>query len=305
LNNGAAPDAFQEHARFYFNHLPRLTTCPDHIKQLRQTILNLAVRGKLVPQDPNDEPASLLLKRMHHTRKHHRKFASLDLDDLEAPLPEIPSSWTWTVVDQIAKDSPNAITDGPFGANLKTAHYVTAPGYRVIRLQNIGRGFFRDEHRSYIDRSQFDRLSKHHVQPGDLIVAGLVDPFVRCCELPANIGAALVKADCYRFSVHSQVCTRFASHYLNSPTAQEFAAAHHHGMTLTRIGLGNFRRIPFPLPPLAEQHRIVAKVDELMTLCNHLETQLTTTQTETHKLLNSLLHEAISVQSGHDQVAFS
>ena len=52
-----AADAFRDHARFVFNHLPRLTTRPEHIKQLRQTILNLAVRGKLVPQDPNDEPA--------------------------------------------------------------------------------------------------------------------------------------------------------------------------------------------------------------------------------------------------------
>ena len=52
-----APEAFRDHARFYFNHLPRLTTRPEHIKQLRQTILNLAVRGKLVKQDPNDAPA--------------------------------------------------------------------------------------------------------------------------------------------------------------------------------------------------------------------------------------------------------
>ena len=57
-------DAFRDDARFHLDHLPRLTTRPDHIKQLRQTILNLAVRGKLVPQDPNDEPASELLKRI-------------------------------------------------------------------------------------------------------------------------------------------------------------------------------------------------------------------------------------------------
>ena len=55
---------FREHARFHLRHLPRLTTRPEHIQQLRQTILNLAVRGRLVPQDPNDEPASELLKRI-------------------------------------------------------------------------------------------------------------------------------------------------------------------------------------------------------------------------------------------------
>jgi type I restriction enzyme S subunit len=58
------PEALRDHARFIFNHLPRLTTRPAHIKQLRQTILNLAVRGQLVPQDPNDEPAAQLLKRI-------------------------------------------------------------------------------------------------------------------------------------------------------------------------------------------------------------------------------------------------
>ena len=64
LNNGANADEFREHARFHLRHLPRLTTRPEHIQQLRQTILNLAVRGQLVPQDPNDEPASELLKRI-------------------------------------------------------------------------------------------------------------------------------------------------------------------------------------------------------------------------------------------------
>ncbi len=66
---GEAATAFREHARFHLDHLPRLTTRPEHIKSLRQTILNLAVRGKLVPQDPSDEPASELLKRIASARR--------------------------------------------------------------------------------------------------------------------------------------------------------------------------------------------------------------------------------------------
>ena len=62
--NAPDPETFQDDARFVLNALPALTTRPDQIKQLRQTILNLAVRGKLVPQDPKDEPASELLKRI-------------------------------------------------------------------------------------------------------------------------------------------------------------------------------------------------------------------------------------------------
>lgn len=294
LNEPAAGEAesFRDQARFHLRHLPRLTARLEHIQKTRHTILDLAVRGRLVRQDSEDEPATDLLCRINRSRKHRRNF--VDLAEAESPLPLIPGQWTWTVVDRVSADEENAITDGPFGASLKTEHYVASSGFRVVRLQNIGEGVFRDEHRAYIDRSRFEDLSKHRIFAGDLVVAGLVDPRVRCCELPSGVGPAVVKADCYRLAVHPHVSSRFALCYLNSPTAQEFAAVHHHGMTLTRIGLGNLRRIPFPLPPLAEQHRIVAKVDELMAICDQLEAQLTTAQTESRRLLEAILHQALS-----------
>jgi type I restriction enzyme S subunit len=215
-------------------------------------------------------------------------------------MPVLPETWAWATIDQVAAEDENAITDGPFGANLKTAHYVQTPGYRVIRLQNVGRGRFRAEHRSFIDKGRFDRLKKHWVFAGDLVVAGLVDPLVRCCEVPDDIGPALVKADCYRFKVHPNFSSRFALHYLNSPVSQRFASVHHHGMTLIRIGLGNFRRMPVPVPPLAEQHRIVAKVDELMAVSDRLEAQLSVSQTERGRLLESVLHEALAGRASVD-----
>jgi type I restriction enzyme S subunit len=251
-------------------HYERIADAPGAVSRLRRFVLDLAVRGKLVPQDVKDEPALQLLERLNRGRKHKRKFAEIDESELENPLPALPPNWMWVPADQISADEENAITDGPFGSQLKADHYISEPGFRVIRLQNIGSGFFREEHRSYIDQARFERLAKHHVNAGDLIVAGLVDPKVRCCEVPCNIGPTLVKADCYRFMVHPKLSSRFVLYFLNSPLAQQFAAVHNHGMTLTRIGLGNFRRIPIALPPLAEQHRIAAEVYELMALCDRL-----------------------------------
>ncbi len=288
------PEAFRNHARFVFNHLPRLTTRPEHIKQLRQTILTLALQGYLSKRIDSDGHASELIDRITQDSSKKRKSVKNEPNESGETLPNLPESWVWVTVNEVAAHTDNAITDGPFGANLKTSHYVETPGYRVIRLQNIGHGRFRDEYHSYISREHFQRLAKHHVEPGDLVVAGLVDPLVRCCEVPQGIGPALVKADCYRFSVHPEVCSRFALHYLNSPICQDFAAVHHHGMTLLRIGLGNFRQIPFPLPPLAEQHRIVAKVDELMAVCDQLEAQLTITEADSRRLLEAVLHEALN-----------
>ncbi|HMV62552.1 MAG TPA: restriction endonuclease subunit S [Rhodocyclaceae bacterium] len=274
-------------------HFDTLFATEASIDALKQTVLQLAVMGKLVPQDPNDEAASDLLRRMQKGRRLKRKCSVIDIDSLESPLPEIPSGWFWTVVDQVAADHENSIADGPFGANLKTEHYISEVGYRVVRLQNIGYGDFRGEHHAYVTQERYLSLQKHHVYAGDLVVAGLVDDRVRCCELPKTIGHALVKADCYRFSVHPEVCSAYALHYLNSPLSSDFAAAHHHGMTLTRIGLGNFRQIPFPLPPQAEQRRIVAKVDELIVLCDHLKADLTTSRLRQARLTDTLIESAL------------
>jgi type I restriction enzyme S subunit len=284
---------FHADAAFALRNLAALTTRPEQVKALRQAILNLAVRGKLVPQDPNDEPASELLRRISLKRKKRQKFAPLNLQDTDITLPPAPENWIWTTIDQVSDDDDNAITDGPFGSQLKTEHYINTPGFRVIRLQNIGSYKFREEYRSYIDQARFERLSKHHVRSGDLVVAGLVDPNIRCCEIPDALGSALVKADCYRLAVHPDISSRFVLYFLNSPLAQEFATVHHHGMTLIRIGLGNFRKIPIPLPPLAEQRRIVARVDELMALCDALEASLQAGDDARRRLLEAVLHGAL------------
>jgi type I restriction enzyme, S subunit len=254
-----------------FRNFNRIADGSDGIVGLRQAILDLAVRGYLCEQRTGDGSGSALLKQISHQCKKTAARGPADLSEADGPpLPNIPSTWAWATIDQMASCDPNAITDGPFGANLKTAHYIDQPGFRVIRLENVGHGDFRADLHTYVSRTHWEALHKHHVFEGDLVVAGLVDPSVRACELPHGIGPALVKADCYRFRVHPDYSTRFALYFLNSTVCKGFAAVHHHGMTLTRLGLGNFRRLPIPVPPLAEQQRIVNKVDELMALCDEL-----------------------------------
>jgi len=293
LQNLVAPNGSKENARFFLRHSPRMITKPAHVGDVRHTILDLAVRGALVPQDPADGHGSKLLESIAVDRETTAPRRPVRFAAPEDPLPHIPSTWTWAAIDEVSACEANAITDGPFGANLKSAHYIGQAGFRVIRLENIGHGTFRAEFNTYIAQDHWERFPKHHVFEGDLVVAGLVDPSVRACEIPAGIGPALVKADCYRFHVHPGFASRFALHYLNSRTCQGLAAVHHHGMTLTRLGLGNFRRLPIPVPPLAEQHRIVAKVDELMAVCDDLERSLATEQTERARLLEALLHDAL------------
>lgn len=287
------PEDERADVRFFLKTSPRLMTKPEHVAAIRQTILDLAVRGRLVSQESSDGNGHALVAIIARSRKRvgGRKPVSLPEDGND--LPSLPESWTWAAIDEVSSIEACAITDGPFGANLKTAHYITTPGYRVVRLENIGRGTFRRSLTTFITREHWESLAKHHVFAGDIIVAGLVDPSVRACEIPEGIGPALVKADCYRFHVHLDFSRRFALYYLNSLLFQDFAAVHHHGMTLTRLGLGNFRHLPIPVPPVSEQHRIVAKVDELMAVCDELETTLTSAQHELGRLLEALLHDAL------------
>jgi type I restriction enzyme S subunit len=272
-------------------HFDLLLDRPEAVDALEQTILQLAVQGLLVSHMPVDEPASKLLQRVQRARTAKRRVVQPDAELLDARSDALPVGWTWASIDQVSADTDTAITDGPFGANLKTEHYVDACGFRVIRLQNIGEGSFRKEHHAYIESDRYERLTKHQISGGDIVVAGLVDKSIRCCIVPPDIGPAIVKADCYRFSVHESFSTKYICLYLSSRLAHEFAATHHHGLTLTRIGLGNFRTIPVPVPPAAEQARIVARVAQLHNLCAALRQRLTSARERRSQLAQALVEQ--------------
>lgn len=120
------PATFADHARFALNNLVPLTTRPDQIKQLRQTILNLAVRGQLVPQDPKDEPASELLKRIAADKARLIKEGQIKRAQ-ELPPPNadekpfaLPSAWTWARFVNVAAIQSNLV--GPSRLQVVSAH---------------------------------------------------------------------------------------------------------------------------------------------------------------------------------------
>jgi type I restriction enzyme S subunit len=267
---------------------------PENVKQLRQAILQLAVQGKLVEQDPDDEPASELLERIEKEVVTAVKLKTMKkgkaIPEYEDNLPfDLPIGWDWTQLGKTVSAETNAMCDGPFGSKLKTEHYVSNPGYAVIRLGNIGIGKFIWGKEGHISHEHFESLKKNHVKEGDLIVAGMAEPIARCCKVPSSLGPAVNKADCFRLRVHREIEREYMCYFLNSPVARRFATGDHHGMTRQRINLSNAKSMPVPLPPLAEQKRIVAKVDELMAQCDELELQLTQQQTDADRLTEAMV----------------
>jgi type I restriction enzyme, S subunit len=164
-------------------------------------------------------------------------------------------SWPVVGLDELKSDEPRAITDGPFGSNLARRHY-TASGPRVIRLQNIGDGYFIDQ-KAHISSEHFHALQAHEVKGGDLLVASLGEVLPRACLAPAWIGPAIVKADCIRIRLGAQVDPRWVLYALQRPEARRWADKHRHGVGRPRLGLKAIRQIPVPFPPLHDQRRIV------------------------------------------------
>jgi type I restriction enzyme S subunit len=302
LNNGADPDAFRDHARFYFNHLPRLTTKSEHILQLRQTILNLAVRGKLVPQDPHDEPAAELLKRIQAekvrlvnegTIKSLQPALSIGVEEIPSAVPD---GWEWVRVrDLLLGDTQNGYSRKPDDA---------LDGIPILRISagTVRKdGVVAEEEHKLIGGVSAAQQEQYRLQPGDLLACrfngnrsyvGRLTIYLDYLGLQPIYPDKLIRLRLLSQFTLPKLVRCFAESSVVRRDIENYCAT-----TVGNWGISasNLKEIKIPLPPLAEQERIVAKVDELMALCDRLEAQLTTTQTESGRLLEAVLHEALAL----------
>jgi type I restriction enzyme, S subunit len=289
LNNGAASDEFRERAQFHLRHLPRLTTRPEHIQQLRQTILNLAVRGKLVPQDPNDEPVSDLIERIRAEKAQMVRDSKLKtvkpIPPMGSDLPyQCSIGWSLAQLQSLCM----SITDGDHLPPPKTSQGI--PFLVIGNVRNKSIEFAGCRH---VSEEYFNALdSIRRPNRGDILYT-----------LVGSFGIPIRLVDDRPFCVQRHISILRPSKlldaiYLSLALESQFvfdqAAACATGIAQKTVPLSGLRKMRVPLPPLVEQHRIVAKVGELMTVCDRLEAQLTTTQTESRHLLEAVLYESLS-----------
>ena len=155
------PAVFQSHVVFTLENLGHVTARPGQIKAFRQTILNLAVRGKLLPQDPNDEPASELLKEIAAEKARLTKTTGIKKPWPESPVSpndtsfSLPSGWAWSTIGWISSKTGSGST--PRGG--KEAYKPS--GVAFLRSQNIYDDGLRLNDVAYIDRATHERMMKH------------------------------------------------------------------------------------------------------------------------------------------------
>jgi type I restriction enzyme S subunit len=270
LNQPAAdPASFRNDASFALQVLPSLTTTPAQIKQLRQTILNLAVRGKLVEQDPEDEPVEGYLKLI--------KAQPIDQGDFGTPC-----QWAWVSVGEVSSSRLGKMLD-------KAKNKGTERPY----LRNINVRWLDFDLSDLLEmRFEESELSEYELKKGDVLICEGGEPG-RAAVWDDRVRGVYFQKAIHRVRFDECVDPFFFVHVLWCSALDERLSRYFTGTGISHFTGKSLKGYLFPLPPLAEQHRIVAKVDELMALCDQLEQQLSQADQQRRRLLEAVLAEAL------------
>ena len=287
------PATFQHDVAFALDNLTPLTTRPDQIKVVRQTILNLAVRGMLVPQDPNDEPASELLKRIAAEKARLVKAGKIRKRKTSEPTPpdsptfELPSGWAAAKLSDVLTE----LQTGPFGSSLHQNDYEVG-GIPVINPASMRNGEIVPIEKMAVGADTLERLATFKLQVGD-IVMGRRGEMGRCAVVTEQENGWLCGTGSLILRLPQCLYPKYLAMLISSPYMREYLGGFAVGATMRNLNQSILLKMSTGLPPLAEQHRIVAMVDELMALCDQLEASLTSRDDTRNHLLQALLHEEV------------
>ena len=245
---------------------------PDDMKK---SLLQYAIEGKLVPQRKEEGTAKELLAEIRAEKvrlvkeKKIKKSKPLPaITDDEKPF-DIPDSWQWVRLSDIAALSDNAFADGPFGSNLKREHYTEQPEVRIIQLSNIGDFQWKDKNKKYTTFKHAQTISRSIVEAGSIVIAKMM-PAGRAIEVPNQEQAYILSSDAVKFAPYPTIYKPYLLYAINSPMFKKQINEEVHGVTRVRTSLTKLKKYLIPLPPIAEQRRIVAKLEEFLPLCQQL-----------------------------------
>ena len=293
----SAPDtdteAFRANARFAINVLPQLSARADQVKHLRQTILNLAVRGRLVEQVAADEPALELLTRIKAEKVRLVKLGKLNRRKLTETAPRngmgFPLRAGWevaTIADVLIE-----LQTGPFGSSLHQRDYEIG-GTPVINPKSIQGGTIVPIEKMAVGANTLKRLSTFKVQTGDIVMARRGE-MGRCAVVTEKEDGWLCGTGSLILRLPADLCAEYLALLIGSPHAREYLSGSSVGATMQNLNQSILLGMSICVPPLAEQHRIITKIDALMTLCDRLEANLGTAETGRIRLLESLIRDAL------------
>ncbi len=267
-----------------------LTNQLSQLENLNQAILQEAVQGKLVPQDKNDEPANELHKRIKAEKakagKKEKPLPSIKPEEI--PF-EIPESWVWSRLGEIAQNVE-------YGTSQKAE--MTADHIPVLRMNNIQSGKIDYSNLKYVS-DEIEDLPKLYLEDGDMLFNRTNSyELVGKTAVYRGLNETMTFASyLIRVQFNKKIVSEFIANYINSPICRETQLEPE---IIQQNGQANFngtklKNILIPLPPLSEQQRIVAAIENQFAKTQQLKAHIIANQQATEQLLNALLHQAFEV----------
>ena len=259
------------------NHIDKLSI---DISNVKSKILDLAIRGKLVPQDPNDEPASVLLERIKAEKEELIKQGKIKRDKKESVIfkgddnsyyQNLPENWEVTTLRELT--SSLTLNDGDW----ILSENMTANGeVKLLQLGSIGNMIYIDNGFKYLTKSTFNKLSCTEIFPGYLLINRIISDKMCCCIVPDIAGTIITTVDtCWIAPSNTSYNVKFLMYQLASPIFQSVVLLNATGTTRKRISKNNLINLQLLLPPLAEQKRIVEAIETIFAELDEISKQVT------------------------------
>ncbi|WP_337146909.1 restriction endonuclease subunit S [Serratia bockelmannii] len=284
-------EEFTENWARISQHFDTLFTTEASIDALKQTILQLAVMGKLVPQDPNDEPASELLKRIEQEKAQLVKEGKIKkqkplppISDEEKPF-ELPEGWEWVQVQDIC----SKITDGEHSTPQRSES-----GHYLLSARNVTNDGISLRDVDYVPTEVFNKI-RGRCDPsiGDILIS-CSGSIGRIAMVDKNDAYSMVRSAAMIRPVNGQLNLHYLMNSLQSPFLQTQMVKRSKKSAQANLFLGAISCLVLPLPPVKEQSKIVNKVNELTNFCESLKSRLQSTQQTQLHLADALTDAALN-----------
>ena len=249
------------------------------LSMAKSKILDLAIRGQLVPQDPTDEPASVLLERIRAEKEELIHQGKIKRDKKESVIfrgednsyyGDLPKGWSVATLSSLTHAS--LLNDGDW---ILSENMVPIGDVKLVQLGSVGSMRYVDKGFKYLTTETFDALGCTQIYPGFMLINRIVSDRLCACILPSIEGKLITTVDtCWIAPCENWYSLEYLMYAVSSPAFQSLVLLNSAGTTRKRISKNNLISLPIPFPPLQEQKRIVEAVDvafaQLDTIANSL-----------------------------------
>ena len=268
-------------------------------KALRQKILDLAIHGKLVPQDPNDEPASVLLERIRAEKERlikegkikRPKKSKAACDKPHYPY-ELPKGWCWCRLENFMNDATDFVASGSFSSLRENVKYYDEPEYAIlVRTKDFQNNFTKGL--VYTDRHGYEFLANSNLFGGELILPNIGASIGKVFIVP-NLGKRMTLApNSIMVKCFEEMHKKWLQHLFLSPFGQEQLRIISSSTAQGKFNKTDLRSLYIPVPPQKEQLRILNEVESLFHLVEILESSQDNLQDTIKQAKSKILDLAI------------